>query len=133
MTKWIGALALGVAIVQSPLISVQEALQWPNPKPLVRIPYGDDPLQFGDLRLPSGDGPHPVVVVLHGGCWRSDLTLDYIPTFADALTRLVSGLVGLGALVGSGCAHDRAVSAGRREHRGQGSRRPQLIVDEPDG
>ena len=87
MTKWIGVLALGVGIAQSPLISVQEALQWASPESLVRIPYGDDPLQFGDLRLPPGDGPHPVVVVLHGGCWRSDFSLDYIATFADALTR----------------------------------------------
>ena len=87
MTRWIGVLALGVWTAQSPLISVQEALRWPNPEPLARIPYGDDPLQFGDLRLPPGDGPHPVVVVIHGGCWRSDFNLDYIGAFSDALTR----------------------------------------------
>ena len=33
--------------------------------------YGDDPLQFGELRLPRGKGPHPVVIVIHGGCWLS--------------------------------------------------------------
>ena len=88
MTKWIGGLlALTVMVGQPPLIGVQDALRWPSPEPLARIPYGDDPLQFGDLRLPPGDGPHPVVVVIHGGCWRSDFTLDYIGAFADALTR----------------------------------------------
>jgi hypothetical protein len=35
---------------------------------VIRIAYGSDPLQFGDLRLPSGPGPYPVAVVIHGGC-----------------------------------------------------------------
>jgi hypothetical protein len=30
------------------------------------IAYGSDALQFGDLRLPSGPGPYPVAVVIHG-------------------------------------------------------------------
>ena len=33
--------------------------------------YGSHELQFGHLRLPQGPGPHPVAVVIHGGCWRS--------------------------------------------------------------
>jgi len=39
----------------------------------LRIVYGADPLQFGELWLPKGEGPHPVVVLVHGGCWRADL------------------------------------------------------------
>lgn len=39
----------------------------------LRVAYGRDPLQFGDLWLPRGTGPHPVVVMIHGGCWRADL------------------------------------------------------------
>jgi acetyl esterase/lipase len=35
-----------------------------------RITYGEDPSQFGDLHLPDDD-PLGVVVVLHGGFWRS--------------------------------------------------------------
>jgi acetyl esterase/lipase len=38
-----------------------------------RIHYGPGGSQFGDLWLPSGSGPHPVVVLVHGGCWRADL------------------------------------------------------------
>jgi acetyl esterase/lipase len=34
-------------------------------------PYGSDPSQLGELFLPSGSGPFPVCVVLHGGYWRS--------------------------------------------------------------
>lgn len=53
-----------------------------------RIPYGDDPLQFGDLRLPEehGDGPFPVVIVIHGGFWKSKYTLDHIGHLCAALT-----------------------------------------------
>lgn len=39
----------------------------------LRIAYGSDALQFGDLWLPAGAGPHPLVVMIHGGCWRADL------------------------------------------------------------
>lgn len=35
------------------------------------IAYGPDSLQVGELRLPSGRGPFPVAVVIHGGCWLS--------------------------------------------------------------
>ena len=45
---------------------------------------GSDPSQVAELFLPEGDGPHPVVVVVHGGYWRArydrslmtDLCLD---------------------------------------------------------
>jgi acetyl esterase/lipase len=33
--------------------------------------YGDKRSQFGELFLPPGDGPFPVVVVIHGGFWRA--------------------------------------------------------------
>jgi len=33
------------------------------------IPYGPDSLQWGVLRVPEGEGPHPVIVMMHGGCW----------------------------------------------------------------
>jgi acetyl esterase/lipase len=42
-----------------------------------RIAYGSDASQFGDLRLPPGDGPHPVVIVIHGGFWRAQWTLEH--------------------------------------------------------
>ena len=36
------------------------------------VHYADaDPLQVGDLRLPPGDGPFPLAIVIHGGCWLS--------------------------------------------------------------
>jgi len=42
-----------------------------------RVSYGSDPLQFGELRLPATNGPYPVAIVIHGGCWLSQVgTLD---------------------------------------------------------
>ncbi|GAB2710782.1 alpha/beta hydrolase family protein [Nocardia thraciensis] len=40
-----------------------------------RIRYGDAADTFGDLYLPNGTGPHPVVVLIHGGGWSQHRTL----------------------------------------------------------
>ncbi|HKU61365.1 MAG TPA: alpha/beta hydrolase [Gemmatimonadales bacterium] len=36
-----------------------------------RLAYGEDSSQYGELRLPKGRGPHPVVVLIHGGCFKA--------------------------------------------------------------
>lgn len=71
----------------APLTTAQ-AMALPQPAPDERISYGEDPLQFGELRLPEGDGPFPVAIVLHGGCWLADYDLGYISGLADALTTI---------------------------------------------
>jgi hypothetical protein len=38
-----------------------------------RISYGDDPNQFGELRLPPQDGPHPVVVLVIPGAGHFEI------------------------------------------------------------
>jgi acetyl esterase/lipase len=53
-----------------------------------QLHYGsDDPLQVGELRLPPGNGPFPLAVVIHGGCWRAGATLAGTAGLADALRR----------------------------------------------
>jgi 3-dehydroquinate dehydratase type II len=54
--------------------------------PFERTPYGALPDQFGDLRLPEGDGRH-LVVVVHGGLWKHEWTHDTIEGIAVDLTR----------------------------------------------
>jgi len=52
-----------------------------------RIAYGADSLQYGELRLPAGEGPYPVVVIIHGGCWLNAYDLHLMDPMATALTR----------------------------------------------
>lgn len=52
----------------------------------MRVSYGNDPAQFGELHLPAEDrpGPLPVVVVIHGGFWHAEYGLDLgTPPAAD--------------------------------------------------
>lgn len=43
----------------------------PRPKAHATIAYGDDHMQKIDVWLPTGPGPHPVVLMVHGGCWQT--------------------------------------------------------------
>jgi acetyl esterase/lipase len=60
----------------------------PRPPADHRIAYGNDLLQFGELRLPKTKGKHPVVIVVHGGCWFAEYDLHHLAAFSDALTKL---------------------------------------------
>lgn len=51
------------------------------------LPHPPAPPGFGDLRLPSGAGPHPVVILIHGGYWRAAYGLDLMHDLGDDLTR----------------------------------------------
>jgi acetyl esterase/lipase len=49
------------------------------------IAYGPEPSQVGELYLPEGDGPFPVVAVLHGGYWTAMWDRRQITDVADDL------------------------------------------------
>lgn len=55
----------------------QSILELPPGAPGMRIAYGDDPNQFGELHLPTGPSPHPVVMFIHGGFWRAKYDLTH--------------------------------------------------------
>lgn len=55
-----------------PLLTYQELSKRPTMSGDVRIAYGPAPQQFGELWLPKGNGPHPLVVLVHGGCWLAE-------------------------------------------------------------
>jgi acetyl esterase/lipase len=48
-------------------------LQRARPEPDSTISYGDDQMQKVDLWLPKGSGPHPTVLMVHGGCWQTEI------------------------------------------------------------
>lgn len=69
-------------------MSFKDIEKLPKPPADYRISYGDDPLQFGELRLPKTKGKQPVVIVVHGGCWFAEYDLKHLAAFSDALTQL---------------------------------------------
>ena len=48
-------------------------------------PYGSHPSQVAELFVPSGDGPHPVCVVVHGGYWRAQYDGSLMAGICDDL------------------------------------------------
>ncbi len=50
-----------------------------------RVTHGSAPSQFAELRIPSGRGPHPTVLLLHGGCWLSAYGVDHVAGIAESL------------------------------------------------
>jgi len=74
------------------LISFRDVLARPAPKADLRIAYGKDPLQFGELWLPARESGStalvPVVVFIHGGCWLATLPgVELMAPLADALRK----------------------------------------------
>jgi acetyl esterase/lipase len=68
----------------------QQGVSWsqienlPHPPAGEVIAYGDAPSQYGELRLPEGEGPFPVAMLIHGGCWQFQYGVDHIaPIAAD--------------------------------------------------
>ncbi len=55
------------------------------PEKSIRLAYGHDPQQFGDLYVPSTPGPHPVVILIHGGFWRAPYNLSLMSNLAEDL------------------------------------------------
>lgn len=63
-----------------------------GPRSVRTIAYGPEPSQVGELYLPPGPGPHPVVVLFHGGYWTAMFDRRQV-------TRLADDLVGRGYAV----------------------------------
>jgi len=73
---------------QAKILTVKDLLALTPTAADFTIPYGEDPCQFGQLRLPEKPGPHPVAVVIHGGCWLAAYDLNHISPLASAITGL---------------------------------------------
>jgi len=74
LRRWLpGVLGLlGATAARAEPASVQAYMDQPQIKADVRIAYGNEPAQVVDLFLPKSSGPHPVVVLLHGGCYLAE-------------------------------------------------------------
>ena len=58
----------------------------PLPAAGERITYGKGEQQFGELRVPKGGGPFPVLIVIHGGCWQNAFDYVYMTRLAAWFT-----------------------------------------------
>jgi acetyl esterase/lipase len=71
---------------QAPLMTPRDLMALPVKAPDHVLRYGEEPSQYGELRIPDGAGPHPVVVLVHGGCFRQEFAdASSIGAMADAL------------------------------------------------
>ena len=62
----------------------------PANAPVVRLAYGNDPLQFGELWLPGSAesaAPASLVVFVHGGCWLNAYDVRHTYALSTALTQ----------------------------------------------
>jgi acetyl esterase/lipase len=68
------------------LISYKDLLARPHGARDVKLTYGAAPEQFVELWLPRSAGPHPVILLVHGGCWLAELPgLEMMDPMAEAL------------------------------------------------
>ena len=80
----LAALSLGTAA--SAKMTWADLFGRTKPSPDRTLSYGADPLQHVDLWLPRGKGPFPVVLMVHGGCWQTDVaTADIMNWIAGDL------------------------------------------------
>jgi acetyl esterase/lipase len=90
MMRGLASLVIGVTIAllvggcspRAQPITYAELLARARPAPDHRIAYGAAPDEFGELWLPTGAGRHPVVVLIHGGCWQASLPGLQLMTYA---------------------------------------------------
>ncbi|MGQ2930732.1 MAG: alpha/beta hydrolase, partial [Sphingopyxis sp.] len=54
------------AAMQKPIMGWGDLLNRPQPKPDASLSYGADALQVVDVWVPTGDGPFPAVIMIHG-------------------------------------------------------------------
>ncbi len=69
-----GSLAffLTVTAMAAEPMTLKDYMALNGPAPTAHLVYGDAPSQYAELFLPPGNGPFPVVLLIHGGCWLKE-------------------------------------------------------------
>ena len=77
-------------------VSYSSVLKLPSASPVAVLKYGDDPLQFGELWLPTSEvsdpnsseqqqATHPLLVLIHGGCWLNEYDISHTHALSSSL------------------------------------------------
>ena len=75
----LAALAPGACVMPAaaplptPLLTWPDLTKRPRPEPDATVAYGPDAMHKVDVWVPAGAGPHPVVLMVHGGCWQTSI------------------------------------------------------------
>ena len=73
---------------QPTILTVSDYVKLPTVAPTARLAYGDDPSHFGDLYVPTSGTQHPVLLLLHGGCWGAHYGLEPLGNFCATFAKL---------------------------------------------
>ena len=73
MFRFATILAIAVSAMTPTLLTWPDLTKRAHPKPDATVSYGADPMQKVDVWVPKGTGPHPVVLMVHGGCWQTSI------------------------------------------------------------
>lgn len=71
--------APGVPPASPQVVAPAALMTWPDllgrapVSPTHSIQWGEGATDIADLWLPEGGGPHPVVLMVHGGCWQKEI------------------------------------------------------------
>ena len=68
-----------------PLLTAEDYTAFPPAASDYAYAYGDESLQFGELYLPSASARHPVIILIHGGCYTAAYDLKPIGAVARSL------------------------------------------------
>jgi acetyl esterase/lipase len=71
MTLALIALVVAIPVYAADPIELRAFIALPRPEPTLQLNYGSAPSQAIDVFLPAESGPHPVAILVHGGCWSS--------------------------------------------------------------
>ena len=61
---------VAAAAAAAPSADVAAFLALARPQPQAEVRYGPAAPQAVDVFVPEGPGPHPVAILVHGGCWN---------------------------------------------------------------
>ena len=86
------ALAGGTGLTQSfaPVdenVTFDQVQTLPHREPDATVAYGDNPLQYGLLWVPSTNANAPLVILIHGGCWLNSFDVNHSRPLATALNQ----------------------------------------------
>ena len=74
-------------VMTEPVMTWPDLLGRPLPAPDQTLRVGPDAANLVDVWLPEGAGPHPTVLMIHGGCWQKAIADRTLMNYAAAALR----------------------------------------------